>query len=422
MIIIDNKVKAFLRLPYNILFIIFTYTFFFGIFCDNTNSISTGLLRIVSDRSILITDYIAVGGIGATFINVSLTSLLILTMYQLLQLKPNGSLLVAFWMCAGFSFFGKNILNTWPIIFGAMLFAKYKKEGFMRYSLPAVLSTTLAPVVSEVYNMHFFTSTLANMAIATIVGITVGFLIIPIASNAVKAHSGFNLYNVGFAAGILGLLIMGIIRGMGVALPTRPDIWDTNNSVILSVYVITICIFLIVVGFYLTDGIKFKMGRIFKSSGRLVTDFYTPYREAAYINMGINGLFALIIVHLIRADINGPTIGAIFTIIGFGAFGKHIKNMTPVVIGAILATLISTKSFNDPAIVIAILFSTGLAPIAGTFGIFEGILAGMLHIFVVSNVGVVHGGLNLYNNGFAAGFVAMILVPLIASFKKEESI
>lgn len=422
LIYIENKVKSFLRQPYNVLFILFIYTFFFGLLFDNTTSIVNGFISIVSDRGVLITDYVAVGGIGATLVNVSLSSFLILFMYKILKLKPNGSLLVAFWLVAGFSFFGKNIFNTCPIIFGSILFAKYKKEDFMRYSLPAVLSTTLAPVVSEFYNMKFFDSVILNMIVASFIGILIGFVIIPIASNAIKAHSGFNLYNVGFAAGILGLLIMSIFKGIGIALPERADIWDTSNSLILSIYIVSICLFLITIGLYLTTDVKLKLSRIFLSSGRLVSDYYMPYKEASYVNMGINGLFALSVVLLLGADVNGPTTGAIFTIIGFGCFGKHIKNMTPVIIGAILATLVSVHGFDNPTIVVAILFSTGLAPIAGTFGVLEGILAGIMHVFIVTNVGVLHGGLNLYNNGFAAGFVAMILVPLIAAFKKEDKL
>ena len=68
---------------------------------------------------------------------------------------------------------------------------------------------------------------------------------------------------------------------------------------------------------------------------------------------------------------------------------------------------------------LAILFSTCLAPIAGQFGSLIGILVGIVHINIVSNIGYIHGGLNLYNNGLAGGFVAMILIPLITTFKKE---
>jgi len=37
---------------------------------------------------------------------------------------------------------------------------------------------------------------------------------------------------------------------------------------------------------------------------------------------------------------------------------------------------------------------------------------------VVLNVGVLYAGMNLYNNGFAAGIVAAVLVPVIQTFRK----
>ena len=36
------------------------------------------------------------------------------------------------------------------------------------------------------------------------------------------------------------------------------------------------------------------------------------------------------------------------------------------------------------------------------------------------NIGYLHGGMNLYNNGFAGGLVAAVLVPIIESFRKEN--
>jgi hypothetical protein len=47
---------------------------------------------------------------------------------------------------------------------------------------------------------------------------------------------------------------------------------------------------------------------------------------------------------------------------------------------------------------------------------FAGIIAGILHYAVVMNVGSVYAGMNLYNNGFAGGLVAILLVPLLQSF------
>jgi hypothetical protein len=49
-----------------------------------------------------------------------------------------------------------------------------------------------------------------------------------------------------------------------------------------------------------------------------------------------------------------------------------------------------------------------------------GVLAGYIHSSVVLNVGVLHAGFNLYNNGFAGGMVAAILVPLLEAFRGRE--
>ena len=118
-------------------------------------------------------------------------------------------------------------------------------------------------------------------------------------------------------------------------------------------------------------------------------------------------------------DLNGPTLGGVITIMGFAAFGMHPKNCAPIVAGIWAATLLLRYQPADPSIQLAALFGMGLAPIAGQFGVVWGIIAGMLHGAIVTTVGWVYGGLNLYNNGFTAGLVALILVPLIQSFKKD---
>ena len=70
---------------------------------------------------------------------------------------------------------------------------------------------------------------------------------------------------------------------------------------------------------------------------------------------------------------------------------------------------------------LALLFSTTLAPVAGEFGIIAGLLAGYLHSSVALNVGIVYGGMNLYNNGFAGGIVAIFLVPVIQSIRDRQA-
>jgi len=135
--------------------------------------------------------------------------------------------------------------------------------------------------------------------------------------------------------------------------------------------------------------------------------------------MGILGLFSTFLVLLIGGDLNGPTLGGIFTIVGFGAFGKHINNIVPIMLGVLLCTFVNIWGINSPSVILSLLFSTTLAPIAGSFGFVWGIIAGFLHACLVMNIAYLHGGLILYNNGFSGGLVCMLLIPLITSLRKE---
>ena len=138
------------------------------------------------------------------------------------------------------------------------------------------------------------------------------------------------------------------------------------------------------------------------------------------LNMGLTGAIGTAYVLLVGGDLNGPTIGAIFTIVGFSAFGKHPKNILPIMTGVFIASLAAQWSASDPSLVLAALFGTTLAPIAGRFGWHWGLVAGFLHASVAQTVGQVHGGLVLYNNGFAAGLVAAVLVPVILSLQPAD--
>ncbi len=215
------------------------------------------------------------------------------------------------------------------------------------------------------------------------------------------------------------MLLMSIYRLLGINFEKR-FLWNTGNNLFFAIFLYSIFIFLLIYG-YIMNGRSFNnVKKIFTHSGKLVTDFYLLYEKAAYINMGILGIISTTYVLLIGGDLNGPIISGIFTIVGFGTFGKHLFNVLPIMIGASLTVFLHIWELSSPSMLLAILFSTALAPIAGQYGWLIGILTGFLHVAVVMNIGSVHGGMNLYNNGFAAGFVALILIPIIRAFKKGD--
>ena len=51
------------------------------------------------------------------------------------------------------------------------------------------------------------------------------------------------------------------------------------------------------------------------------------------LNTGVNGLLGTGYILAIGGDLNGPTVGAILTIMGFSAAGKHARNLLPIMAG-----------------------------------------------------------------------------------------
>lgn len=403
--------------PYIVLSILYLFFIIFAFCLDTPSEIFNGLKEIILSPDILITDYMHVGGIGAALVNASLTSFCSLLLLTLIGIKPNGSTIMSLWLMTGFSLLGKNVFNIWPIIIGVYLFSKYQKEPFLNYILVALLGTSLSPIVSYI---SFESNNYEPLSIilGILLGIIVGFILPPIASYSIKAHNGYNLYNIGFASGLLATLLMSIMRGLGINLESRL-LWHTGSNKILFILMLICCVYLIIVGLIYGKNNKRNLSNINKQTGRLISDFYLIFGESTYINMGILGILSTLFVILIGGDLNGATICGIFTIIGFGGFGKNIRNTIPIIIGATIAGIFNVNEINSPSLLLSILFSTTLAPISGKFGWKYGILAGMIHVNIVANIGYLHGGLNLYNNGLAGGFVAMILIPLITTFKKE---
>ena len=400
-----------------ILLVIAAYAFVL----DTPSNIFDGLIRIVTSRSLLVTDYMAVGGPGAMLVNGALAGAFSMLILLFVGVKPNGATLMAMWITLGFGMFGKNIFNMWPLTFGVWLYARFQKEPFINYSLAAILVATLSPVVSE---MAFGFDPLhpwIGIGLGLALGVVTGFVFPMISAFVIRVHDGYALYNMGFAGGAWAMLLVAILKAAGINIETV-SLWAVGYNLEMAGLIYFLCICLIAGGFIFgrdKDHIR-NIKKMNKTSGRLVSDYYTLYGETAYINMGLLGALATTLTLVLGIEVNGPTMGGIMTIMAFGSFGKHIKNVLPIMTGAVLGAFANTMDITAPGNALAILFSTGLAPIAGQFGIIWGIITGFVHVTLVAHTGYMSSGLNLYNNGFACGLVAMILVPIIVSIKKTR--
>lgn len=384
---------------------------------DTPEEILEGMIRIVTSRDALITDYFEMGGYGATFFNAGVV--LLMGYLLLVGEKANftGLTLAALYMNAGFAFFGKNPLNVWPIMLGTILYAKFQHTRLSRYIYTALFGTCLAPFVTELMYILPFNWWI-NSALSVATGILIGFILPPLSVHTASMHLGYNLFNVGFSAGILAFVIVCVLRSFGIVTQSIL-IWKEGVPPVLAVICYGYFLFAVVYGLLLNGGKTSGLVKLIRHPGRAVADFVLMEGVGTtFVNMGIVGMIALTYIMLAGGDLSGPVIGAILTVFGFGAFGVHLRNYVPVLLGVFLSTFINVFEPTMPSIQLAAVFSMGVAPIAGQFGPVAGIFAGILHVAIVTCTNDMYGGLNLYNNGFSCGWVAIIMVPFVESFIK----
>ncbi len=384
---------------------------------DTPGEILEGMVRIVTSRDALITDYFEIGGYGATFFN---AGLVLLMGYLLLigeKASFTGLTLAALYMNVGFAFFGKNPLNVWPIVLGTILYARFQHTRLSRYIYTALFGTCLAPFVTELMYILPF-NRWVNTMLAILTGILIGFILPPLSVHTASMHMGYNLFNVGFSAGILAFVIVCVLRSFGI-MTESALVWRVGVSPVLGAVCYGFFLFAIVYGLFLNEGKPKGLIKIMHHPGRAVADFVLMDGVGTtFINMGIVGMTALTYILMIGGDLSGPVIGAILTVFGFGAFGVHLRNYIPVLFGVFLSTFINVFEATMPSIQLAAVFSMGVVPIAGQFGPVAGIFAGILHVAIVTCTNNMYGGLNLYNNGFSCGWVAIIMIPFLESFIK----
>lgn len=398
-----------------ILFILFAFL------VDSPTMIWSGFWEIMVSPSSLITDYFEVGGIGATFVNAGIVLLFSTYYVQRYTNGLTGPLSAALFTILGFAFFGKNLFNTLPIMLGTVFYSHFVGENHNRALLTSLFATALGPIVSLIsfsQNLPLYYA----IPLAYGVGILIGFIITPVASAFLRFHQGYNLYNIGFTAGVIGMLLISTMR----AFNWEVDIDNAHYfkpSTAVNVFFILYNLLLIALGWFGNRHVKASYRNLMNETGVLISDFVQSHSAGlALINAGVLGLMSMGYVFLVGGVINGPVIGGILTVVGFGLFGKHPRNVTPVVAGVFITQLfMHTDSPGSTASLLAALFGTTVAPIAGTFGPLAGLIAGALHATLVQFIGIVHAGVNLYNNGFTGGFVAATLAPIFDMLKERKA-
>lgn len=385
---------------------------------ESPQSLVSGMMTILVSPSQLFTDYMEIASVGSTLLNVAIMLGISIYSYKKLEIPLNGTVIGSLGMLAGFSFFGKNLFNSIPFMIGVWIYTKVTKQNYRNYVIVGLFGSALGPLISFLA----FSGVLPqgwSVLIAYALGIFIGFILPQLSTQFLGFHQGFSLYNVGFTAGIIGMVVLGFMNAFGIEVETR-TLASTQSPLILYQLLIGFCVILIVTSFYLhfKKKEKYHFKLLLKLSGRLPSDFVEMTNLATVtLNMSIIGFILLGYVLMNGGQLNGPIVGSIIGVMSFGAFGNQVKNTVPVLVGIMIGSYLTGVEPTSTSALIAAIFGTTLAPVSGYYGPFAGMIAGFVHITLVSHVVVMHGGLNLYNNGFAGGFVAAVLVPIFEIFE-----
>lgn len=388
------------------------------------------------------------GQFGTAFFNAGMLLTVVLLLYRVTGTDIQGVQIAAAMMVLGFSFYGKNIVNIWFPVIGVFLHTAWNKKPLSGATALAWFSTGLSPVFSV---LAFGTEALVPgspiaMITGALFGILAGMLVSVLAGFLPTKHNGYVLYNAGFAAGLAGMLINAIQKALAIghdkfpyvevadaaAKGVRADYVSGSNG-LLGLLLAILFAYLIIVGFILGGGkqIRKLLWHTCKG-GNFVEEFGFG---AAIINMGIVGLIATAFVFLtVKGQLAGPIFGCIWTAAGFAAAGVTVRLHLPTMAGVYAAAFLTggvagimggsaffasaLAKAGSRSMLLAAIFSCGLAPIVGELSVAAGLFVGAVHSVLVPNLSALHGWMSLYNNGLSLGLIATFLFPLYSKLRK----
>ena len=434
-----NKLKnlsegSFLKL----LFAFLTGAFLIGAVCmPDRAQMFTGLWQILSQPSKVSTNYFAVGGYAATFLNMGLVALISLGLFVVCKGTPNNVSPLAFILTLGFGSWGINILNIWPTILGVVIYGMIKKEKMGSLVNAMLFSTGIAPLITDLLirypHAEVVGFNLPGLLVALLVGFVIGFFLPAGLAHSPKVHKGFDLYSAALPIGMTAFFLQAtLFKTMGVALPAAPsaDTLQVASPLIVNIFCCTVFGLCIVFAFLL--GCKPKDYWRLLSDPATVNNFSSTYGNATFLmNVGVYGLFILGYYNLVGATFNGVTFGIIFCMLACCNSGSHPGNVWPIMLGYVVSSFVFgwlsqlaggtfTGAVNAQAICVGLCYANGLSPIADKYGWRYGFIASVMHYLLVPSVPTLHGGYCLYNGGFTAALICLILVPELERFFKTK--
>ncbi len=421
-------------------FAFFTAAFLIAAVCmPDRGTMFSGLWKILITPCKVTTNYFSLGGYAATFLNMGLVGLISLLLFILFKGTPNNVSTLAFVLTLGFGSWGINILNILPTILGVILYGLVKREKLGTLVNAMLFSTGIAPLITELLVRYPGTEVIGfnwlGLGLALLVGFVIGFFLPAGLAHSPKVHKGFDLYSAALPIGMTAFLLNATLyKTMGLDVNALPLLSDMKVASAATVNIFCCAVFGLCILFAFLLGCKPKDYWRLLSDPELVTNFSSTYGNAIFLmNVGVFGLFILGYYNLIGASFNGVTFGIIFCMLATCNSGSHPGNVWPIMLGYVVASTVFgwiapllggsfTFQVNAQAIVVGLCYANGLSPIADKYGWRYGFVAAVMHYLLVTSVPALHGGFCLYNGGFTAALICLILVPELERFfrTKEE--
>lgn len=430
----------------------FSIAFIIGALCaGDLKNLIPGFVTICTRPSQFTMDYFVLGGLGSAFLNTGMVGLACCGLLYFTKAKCTGLTVAAYWLNVGFATFGMTFTNIWPFFFGVWVYSRIKKVPFGSVANIAMFSTSLAPFASELMfrypNLETSGFSFVGLIGAIVLGIIVGCVMPSLCAHAPNLHKGYDLYSAGPVAGLLAFVVYCVLYlSPGIEVPTNTNLGD-GHRMFINVFFLIVFLLCLAAGYLLDHNAFADYKKLWASHGHK-TDYTAVFgMPATLINMGVYGLFILLYYNVVQgmayvdgdivftgAKFTGATMGAIMCMYAFVAQGAQPRTVFPIQIGYALASFLpffacmagvvdaQKWTLTTQAILVGLCFSSGLAPVSGKYGFWAGVLAGALHAILVMSVPLFHGGFCLYNGGFTAGIVAIVLIPVLDCFfgTKEE--
>lgn len=390
-----------------------------------------GLMQIITHPCKAPTNYFAIGGYAATFLNMGLVSLCFLVLLLLYKEVPSYTTCFGVVLTIGFSSWGINVVNMWPSVIGVMIYGLIRKNKSVSLINMMLFSTGIAPLMSELLlrypNNEVVGFNVVGIILAVLVGLVIAIFLQPGLVNSPKVHKGFDLYSAALPIGMTAFLLNACFyRTMGISVPGG---YDASYLAVSSTMIVnSFC----VVVFGGSIVLALLMGVSCKDYLQVLQNKSTSDDNALFLfRFGMYGLFILGYYNLIGATFNSITFGIIFCMVCGFCIGAHPGNVWPIMLGYVLASylfgLISngigsafTLVINAQAIVIGVCFASGLCPISSKYGWLYGCIAAMLHYIIVTTLPDLHGGFCLYNGGFTAALICILYIPVLENIFEKK--